>query len=160
MGKLTYEDMLSLIKRYFDTVPSITGPESAPKMMGFFSKDYKNYMADIWATGEPTGEQIVKQEIFDRKGWVDHLCGHANLFRAKCFYEPYPLYIMIDDRKNTATVRLKEQKFHPETGKSSQEFYMIVGFEFTQDEKGKALFKKEYIISYPDKFIEVDRITK
>lgn len=159
MEELTYENMLAFTKRYFDMLPSITGPESKPMAMEFFSTDYKNCMADIWVTGESTGAQIVRQEIFDRKGWVDHICGHADQFRAKCTYEPYPLYIMIDDRRKMATVRLKEQKLHPVTGKGMEEWFMICGFEFTQDEKGNIKFKREYIISYPDKFIESDRIT-
>ena len=156
MEELTYENMLAFVKKYFDMLPTITGPECKPMVMEFFSSDFINFKGNTWTTGHPTGELIGKENIFDAKGWVDHLCEHADQYRAKCYYEPYPLYIAIDERRKFATVCIKEEKLHPVTGKAMKEWYMINGFGFTQ-EKGSIKFNLEFIIAYPDRFIEAGR---
>jgi len=154
MEELTYENMLAFVKRYFDMLPSITGPESAPMVREFFSPGYKICMADLWLTGHPTGEQIIKQEILDREGWVNHLTGHAGEYRARCIYEPWPLFILIDERQKQAIWRIKEQKLDPKTMKPLVEWYMVGGFGLTLDANKTIKFNEEFIIGYPDEFIK------
>jgi len=136
--KLTYESMMEHTQEYFDMLPSIdpeTDPKIVDKLKNFFSSDF------IIRWGIPP-------KFHDRDQWTDHLCGHAEEYKATVLYKPDPLCIMVDDRKKMAACFVKEEMRHPVTGELLKVFLLNVQYEFTV-ENNAVKFKRELISHIP-----------
>ena len=94
---LTYEKMMALVKKYCDLLPGLI-PQTKYKMEDICTPDY------IAAYGGGQTE-------------ADHVSEHYQEYRAYLHYEPWPLYIMVDERKKMASCMLWEESRDPVTGK-------------------------------------------
>ncbi len=55
-------------------------------------------------------------------GEADHVSSHWQTYRAYLYYEPWPMYIVADDRKKMADCLLKGEARHPATGEPVKGF--------------------------------------
>ena len=118
--ELTYENMVAVVKKYFDIMPGLT-PENKHEMDAILTPDY------VGQHPERHGE---------------HVSSHWKEYRAHCYYEPWPMYIIVDERKKMADCIVKEECRHPVTGELVKTFknevtgeiedtiYMCEHFEF------------------------------
>ena len=118
--ELTYENMVAVVKKYFDIMPGLT-PENKHEMDAILTPDYVGQHAE-------------------RHG--EHVSSHWKEYRAHCYYEPWPMYIIVDERKKMADCIVKEECRHPVTGELVKTFknevtgeiedtiYMCEHFEF------------------------------
>jgi len=146
--ELTYESMMEYTERYFDILPSIDpkkDPKIVDKVRDFFSSDF------MIRWGEPP-------KFHNREQWMDHLCGHADEYKAIVLYKPDPLHIIIDDRKKIAACLVQEEMRHSVTGKPLKIFLINVRFEFTLENKA-IKFKKE-LISYVSSPFQLESLPK
>jgi len=102
---LTYDGMMALVKKYFDMLPGLT-PENKHEMEAICTPDC--------VYSYPNGQTEA-----------DHVSAHWEIYRAHCYYEPFPYYINIDERKKMADCVLKEDAIHPVTGKPVKAMYKI-----------------------------------
>ncbi len=126
MALLTYEAMESLMKKFFNLLPSLTIAN-------------KHLMEELHAPGAVASYGEDASE-------ADHVSGHEDVYRAYLTYEPWPFYMMIDDRKNLLHCLVKEEAKHPVTGEIVKAFkgfwtptgeptgiiYMDATFEFVE----------------------------
>jgi hypothetical protein len=146
--ELTYENMVDHLNKYFDMIPKIdpaSDPDIYKKMEKFFSDDFQVR----WGT---------PVKFFNREQWIDHLCGHANEYRALIHYKKSPYYFIVDDRKKMAAGFIREQMTHPESGAIIKDFLINVHFAFTLVH-GNAKFKYEMISQIPALY-HVDSLTE
>jgi len=139
--ELTYEKMMEFMQKYFDMLQSInpkTDPKIVDKIKGFFSSDC------IVRWGIPP-------KLNNRDEWVDHLCGHADEYRATVIYSPDPFYMFVDERKKMAACFAKEEMRDPKSGKLLKVFLLNVHYEFTL-ENNAIKFKRELISHIPAKY--------
>ncbi len=94
--ELTYEMMQAHIKKFFDILPSIT-PENKHLLAEFHIPD-------------------AVYSYPDRQTEADHVAAHYEVYRAHVFYEPWPLYMMFDERKKIIDCVIREEARHPVTG--------------------------------------------
>jgi hypothetical protein len=125
-GKLTYSSMMTLVKKYCDMLPELT-PKTKHEMEAICTPDC--------IFSYPDGQTEA-----------DHVANHWQIYRAHLYYEPWPLYIIVDDRKKMAKCVLKEVAKHPKTnepveaikneitGKIEDTVYMHEHFQFTVHE--------------------------
>ena len=118
--ELTYENMMAVVKKYCDMMVGLT-PENKHEMDAILAPDY------VGQHPERHGE---------------HVSSHWKEYRAHLFYEPWPMYIIVDERKKMADCILKEEARHPVTGELVKTFknpvtgeledtiYMCEHFEF------------------------------
>jgi hypothetical protein len=135
--ELTYETMGATVKKYFDLLPTIEGPQDEKKVLEFFAPDCLIQRFDL------------PERVEGREGFVKHLCGHADEYRAVVTYAKPPLGIMIDENKKMAAMTMLEEFKHPKTGKSIKpDLYLYVVWEFCIHEN-KVKAKRELIIPIP-----------
>jgi hypothetical protein len=132
--ELTYENMMAVAKKYCDQLPGLI-PQTKHEHEAILTPDC--------VCGFPETH-------------ADHVVAHWQTYRAYLYYEPWPCYIMIDERKKMANCVLKEQCRHPSTGepvkhyenpwtgKMEDTFYMFEHFEFTLHE-GQVKIKTVYV---------------
>lgn len=94
--ELTYEMMQAHMKKFIDLLPTLT-PENKHKMAELHTADA--------VTSYPNNQSEA-----------DHVSSHHEVYRANVFYEPWPLYMMIDDRKKMVECVVREEARHPVTG--------------------------------------------
>jgi hypothetical protein len=135
-GKLTYDNMLALVKEYCDMLPGLT-PQTKHEMEIICTPDC-NF-------SYPDGQTEA-----------DHVASHWQTYRAHLYYEPWPLHIIVDDRKKMAKCILKEEARHPKTnelvkviknevtGEIEDTVYMNEHFQFTVHE-GRAKIKNIFM---------------
>ena len=123
MAELTYENMMAVVKRYGNLCPGLT-PENRHEMEAICTPDAVFFY--------PEG-----------KSEAEIVSSHWETYRAHLFYEPWPLCIMIDDKKKMAGCVLREEarhpvtnefikRFkHPVTGELQDTIYIRHAFEFT-----------------------------
>ncbi len=146
--ELTYENMMKHTEKYFDILPSIDpkkDPKIVDKVRDFFSSDF------IIRWGDPP-------KFHNREQWVDHLCGHADEYKATVLYKPNPLCLMVDNRKKMAACFVKEEMRDSVTGELQKVFLLNVHYEFTL-ENGAVKFKRELISHIPAIF-QLDSLPK
>lgn len=139
--ELTYKNMMEHMQKYFDILPSIApkkDPKIVDKVKEFLASDFMVRWGDA-------------PKFYDRDLWTDHLCGHADEYRATVLYKPEPLYIMVDDKKKMAACFVKEEMRHPVTGELLKVFLLNVHYEFTL-ENNAVKFKRELITHIPAKY--------
>jgi hypothetical protein len=132
---LTYDNMMKFTQKYFDLLKDyelVKSPKFRDTMTGFFTNDFEIR----W------GQMVVK--IDNRQEWIDHICGHADNYIAVVDYEPYPLRIMIDDKKKMAACWIKEEVRDTKTDEVKKVFLLNAYFEF-KVEDNKIKFSKELI---------------
>lgn len=136
--ELTYENMLAVVKKFWDVLPGLT-PENKHELEAICAPD------------------CVFQYAYDQTE-ADHVSSHWEIYRAHLFYEPWPLYIMIDDKRKMANCVVREEPKHPVTGEimkitsrypdpwaavvdpTAKGFFLHVVFEFKLHD-GKAKIK-------------------
>ena len=94
---LTYEKMMAVVKKYCDMLPGLI-PQTKYKMEDICTPDY----VSSYGGGQTE---------------ADHVSEHDQEYRAYLHYEPWPLYIMVDERKKMASCTFCEESRHPVTGK-------------------------------------------
>jgi len=99
--ELTYENMMAVVKKYCDLLPGLT-PENKHEMEAICTPDY--------VSSYPGGQTEA-----------DHVSEHWETYRAHLYYEPWPLYIIVDDRKKMAATLFREEAKHPMTGELVKE---------------------------------------
>jgi len=104
--ELTYENMMAVAKKYCDILPGLI-PATKHEMEAILIPDYVGQ--------SPEGE-------------ADHVSSHYKTYRAYLYYEPFPLYIIVDDRKKMADCILREDARHPMTGELVKAVYKEPGF--------------------------------
>jgi hypothetical protein len=82
MEKLTYENMMYVVKKYCDMLYELT-PETKYKMEAVCTPDCLFSYPD----GQAEADQVAS---------------HSQTYRANLYYEPWPMYILVDDRKKMA----------------------------------------------------------
>ena len=132
--ELTYNNIKETVKKYFDSLPSIEGPQDEKRILEFFAPDFKVHRFNL--------PELVE----GREGFVKHLCGHADQFRAIVSYEPPPLGIMIDERRGMASMLMVEEFRHPVSGEQvDPKIYLFTAWEFCIHEN-KVKAKRELIL--------------
>ncbi len=107
---LTYEAMEGLMKKFFNLLPSIT-------------RENKHLLEELHAPG-------AVSSYADSQSEADHVSGHDEVYRAHITYEPWPFYMMFDDRKQMFHGLIKEEAKHPVTGeivKAFKDFWSPTG---------------------------------
>jgi len=138
--ELTYENMMDHIEKYFAILPSIDSkadPGIVDKIKEFFTPDFKIHWAD-------------PPKVSNREQWVEYLCGHADIYRARVIYQPAPWYFMIDERKKMADGLVKEELLHPVTGEVIGMLLLNEHLEFTLVE-GAVKVRYQIITHIPNK---------
>ena len=95
--ELTYENMMAVVKKYCDMLPGLI-PENKHEMEAICTPDC--------VFSYPDGQTEA-----------DHVSSHWQTYRAYLYYEPYPLYIHVDERKKMASTMFLEESRDPLTGK-------------------------------------------
>jgi len=120
--ELNYENMMAVAKKYCDILPGLI-PQTKHQMEAICTPDC--------VFGFPDGQTEA-----------DYVSSHWETYRAYLYYEPWPMYIIVDDRKKMADCALKEEARHPVTGELVKVFknpltgeledtiYMCEHFEF------------------------------
>jgi hypothetical protein len=133
--ELTYQIIKKMLLEYFDSLPSISGPQDKARIKEFFTPDFKVR----WAFN---GRVSVTQT---REEWVHHLCGHPNEYRAVVHYQPPPLGILIDEKKKLATMLICEEFLHPVTGFSVKPKEYVANYWELALHEGKVKARREMI---------------
>lgn len=139
--ELTYGKMMECMQKYFDMLPSIDSkadPKIVDKIKDFFSSDF------MVRWGAPP-------KFNNRDEWVDHLCGHADTYRATVIYTPDPFCMFVDERKKMAACFVKEEMRDTKSRKLLKVFLLNVYYEFTL-ENNAIKFKRELISHIPGKY--------
>jgi hypothetical protein len=136
--ELTYDVMMDFTKKYFDLLKTIR-PKEDPAIVNKISNYFASDFQIRW--DEPP-------VLWDRKQWVDHLCGHSEEYIAHVIYEPYPLMLWIDDRKKVVGTYIREEARHPKTNSLLKVFLIIAYFELKL-ENGEPKFWREFITFTP-----------
>jgi hypothetical protein len=136
MEELNYDNMMALAKKYCDILPGLT-PETKYKMEEICTPDC--------VYPYPNGQKEA-----------DHVAAHYKQYRAYLHYEPWPLCILVDEKKKVADCVLCEEARHPVTGEIVEDafdqygtkglngvVYMREIFEFTLHE-GKVKIKNVF----------------
>ncbi len=142
MEELNYDNMMALVKKYCDILPGLT-PETKYKMEDIVTPDC--------VYPYPDGQKEA-----------DHVAAHHETYRAYLHYEPWPLCILVDEKKKMADCVLCEEARHPLTGEIVKDAfdkyepgldgvsYMREVYEFTLHE-GKVKIKNIFFSSIDTK---------
>ena len=99
--ELNYENMMAVAKKYCDMLPGLV-PQTKYQMEAILMPDYVGQSAE---------------------GEADHVSSHWQTYRAYVYYEPWPMYIIVDDRKKMADCIFREDARHPMTGELVKAVY-------------------------------------
>jgi hypothetical protein len=86
--------------------------------------------------------EVIIEHVEQR---VNRLCGHSDKYRAVITYEPYPLYLAVDDRKNIVTSIIREKFVDPVTGEYYGDVVIFSLFELILDDNNKIKIKRELV---------------
>jgi len=92
MEELNYDNMMAVAKSYCQIIPALT-PQTKHLL-----------------------EAICTPELESVRKHADKVSSHYKEYRAYLYYEPWPLFIAVDERKKIATCILREEDRHPMTG--------------------------------------------
>ena len=133
--ELTRENMKELIRKYYDSLRFIEGPQDEDKIREFMSPDY--HITHLTVPG------VIRIE--DREGSVKFVCSQTDKFRVKISYLP-PVGLMVDEKRKMALGLIQEEFIHPVTGEEVMpKVYRVIFWELCiHDNKVKV--KSETII--------------
>jgi len=132
---LTYDNMLKFLQTYFDSLKNIKvkeNPKIRETMTDFFASDFEIRWDDM------------SVKIENREEWINHICGHSNVYIAHVIYKPYPFRIILDDKQKMAACWVKEEMRNAKTNELTRVFLLNNYFEF-KVEDNKIKFAKEFI---------------
>jgi len=132
---LTYDNILKFTQKYFDLLEDIKlkeNPKIKEIMTDFFSSDFEIRWDDM------------SVKIENREEWINHICGHSNVYIAHVSYKPYPLRMLVDEKQKMAACWVKEEMRDAKTNELTRVFLLNVYFEY-KVENNKIKFSKELI---------------
>jgi hypothetical protein len=137
--ELNYENMLAFIKKNYDFLPTLNGTVEK-------ARELEEYLTADCTIRRNIGPGLLDGKIViqNRDERVAQLNGHAKEYRAVVSYDPYPLYIAVDDRKHIVTAMLREKYVYPPTGEVYDEIALFAIHELVLDQN-KIKMKRELV---------------